>query len=102
MSILDGLSSSLGARSEAPNLQAAARCLAQPALLKELAAGLSGPDAALAGDCAEVLTHVAETRPDLVAPLRNKSFPCWITPPRACAGNRCMRWRISPVWLRVP
>lgn len=39
-----------------------------PGLLTKIAAGLGEEDAALAGDCAEVLTLVAEQRPDLVVP----------------------------------
>lgn len=58
----------MGERSEGPNRQVAERCLEEPVLLTEIAAGLGSKDAVLAGDCAEVLTLVAEQRPDLVAP----------------------------------
>jgi hypothetical protein len=67
--ILDQLSSSLGERKEQANLAAAKRCLADPGLLNDIAAGLASGDAARMGDCAEVFTHVAETRPDLVSPF---------------------------------
>ncbi len=68
MSVLSRLSSQVGDRSTRSNLRVAAQCLAQPALLTEIAGGLAGGDAALVGDCAEVLTEVAKQRPDLVAP----------------------------------
>jgi hypothetical protein len=69
MSITDRLSSQVGSRAEQANRAVVARCLAQPALLQEIAAGLASRDAALMGDCAEVLTQVAENHPDLVAPF---------------------------------
>lgn len=75
MSILNELSSQLGERSEGPNRRAADRCLGEPGLLMEIAAGLGSKDAALAGDCAEVLTLVAEQRPDLVAPYAGAICP---------------------------
>ena len=68
MSILNQLSSQVGERSEGPNRRVADRCLGEPGLLPEIAPGLGSDDAALAGDCAEVLTLVAEQRPNLVAP----------------------------------
>jgi hypothetical protein len=66
--VLTRLSSQAGDRTEASNRAVAARCLERPELLAQIVAGLSAPDAALAGDCAEVLTLVAAERSDLVAP----------------------------------
>jgi HEAT repeat protein len=66
MTILDQLSSQTGARDQAANRAVAERCLEEPTLLHEVAEGLVSPDAALAGDCAEVMTKVAESRPELV------------------------------------
>jgi hypothetical protein len=68
MYILSQLSSQVGDRSEASNLQVVSQCLQNPALLDEIARGLQEPDAALVGDCAEVFTKVAEQHPDWVAP----------------------------------
>jgi hypothetical protein len=68
MSIITQLSSQVGDRSEASNLKVVAACHADPTLLAEIAAGLSSKDAALVGDCAEVLTKVAETDPAWVSP----------------------------------
>lgn len=68
MGILNRLSSQLGDRTEQSNLEVVTLCLDQPALLEEIAAGLRSDEAALIGDCAEVLTKVAEERPELVAP----------------------------------
>ena len=68
MSILDQLSSRVGERTEEANRKVAAQCLAKPALLDEVATGLKSRDAALVGDCAEVMTKVAEEHAELVAP----------------------------------
>lgn len=68
MSILGKLSSQVGDRTEAANKRMVTRALKQPALLDEIAIGLSSADAKLAGDCAEVMTLVAAERPELVAP----------------------------------
>ena len=45
------------------------QCLETPQLLIEIAAGLKEPEAALVGDCAEVLTQVAQENPALVVPF---------------------------------
>lgn len=68
VSILDQLSSQVGDRTEEANRRVAAQCLTDPSLLEEVARGLKSKDTALVGDCAEVLTKVAEERPELVAP----------------------------------
>jgi hypothetical protein len=68
MGIADGLASALGTRTQDANEAVAARCLAEPALLGELAAVLAGKNARLAGDAAEAMTKVAERRPELAAP----------------------------------
>lgn len=67
-SILAQLSSQSGDRTEASNREVARRCLENPRLLNEIAAGLLEPEPALVGDCAEVLTMVAEDNPVLVIP----------------------------------
>jgi len=66
MSILAKLSSQVGDRSQEPNRKVVIQCLDDPTLLVEIAEGLK--DAALVGDCAEVLTQVADQHPDWVAP----------------------------------
>ena len=66
--ILAQLSSRLGTRGEEANVAVANRCLGAPGLLDAIAAHLSDRDTRLAGDCAEVMTKVAEQRPELVAP----------------------------------
>ncbi len=68
MSLLNELSSQVGDRTEYSNRKVALKCLDEPALLEEIVRGLVSKDAALLGDCAEVLTMVAETHPDRVAP----------------------------------
>lgn len=69
MSILDRLASAQGLRTQEPNDAAASLCIESPDRLEEIAAGLAGRDARLAGDCAEVMTKVAERAPELVAPF---------------------------------
>jgi hypothetical protein len=68
MNILNQLSSQVSDRTTKSNLKVVAQCLAQPALLDEIAGGLTSQDAALAGDCAEVFTEVAKEHPALVTP----------------------------------
>jgi hypothetical protein len=68
LSILNQLSSQTGDRTEASNLKVVAQCLENPNLLTEIAEGLKESDAALMGDCAEVLTKVAEVHPEWVVP----------------------------------
>jgi hypothetical protein len=72
MSVLNDLSSNKGDRTAQSNLTVAARCLKKPALMQEIAGALTnaltGKNAALLGDCAEVFTEVAKEKPGLVAP----------------------------------
>lgn len=68
MPILSQLSSQTGDRSEASNARVVKLCLEDPVRLMEIGAGLAQKDAALVGDCAEVMTQVALSHPELVAP----------------------------------
>jgi hypothetical protein len=68
MSILSQLTSQVGERKEDANRKAARLCLEDPGLFNEIAEGLQSADAALAGDCAEVMTMAAEENPQCVAP----------------------------------
>ena len=68
MTILDQLSSQIGERCEEANRNVASQCLADPALLKELATGFEAKDDKLIADCAEVMTFVSEQRPDWIIP----------------------------------
>jgi hypothetical protein len=69
MSILAQLSSQTGDRTEASNLKVVAQCLENPDLLIKIAEGLKDSDQALVGDCAEILTKVAEVHPAWVVPF---------------------------------
>jgi len=62
--ILSQLSSQVGDCTEAANRRVVAQCLANPDLLTEVLEGLKNKKAALVGDCAEVLTQVAEQSPE--------------------------------------
>jgi hypothetical protein len=75
MGIVGKLSSQAGDRTAKSNLAVAAQCLAKSELLAEIAGSLGGTEAALVGDCAEVLTEVAKQRPELVAPYAAKLVP---------------------------
>jgi hypothetical protein len=58
----------VGDRTEASNRKVVRQCLENHLLLDEVVAGLQAPEAALVGDCAEVLTEVARDNPTLVVP----------------------------------
>ncbi|HSB64980.1 MAG TPA: hypothetical protein VLD65_00285 [Anaerolineales bacterium] len=75
MSILRHLSSQTGDRTEYSNRKVVVLCLDNPALLPDIAAGLKHQEAAIVGDCAEVLTHIAEYHPDWVAPFAADLIP---------------------------
>lgn len=68
MTQLSRLSSSLGVRGQEPNEAVARDCIVEPDLLLQIAEGFSSQTDRLVGDCAEVMTKVAATRPELVAP----------------------------------
>ncbi len=68
MNVTDKLSSRVGDKTEEANRKVAQECLSNSALIKEIVENLeSCKDTALMGDCAEVLTKVAETKPELIA-----------------------------------
>jgi hypothetical protein len=69
MSVINQLSSQVGDRSEAANQAVVAQCLQNPALLSDIKDGLTSENADLQGDCAEVMTMVAEYKPELVIPF---------------------------------
>jgi hypothetical protein len=80
MSILAQLSSQVGDRSEYSNRKVVIQCYDDPDLLGEIAEGLKSKNAALVGDCAEVLTQIAES----------KYF----------SNNRCLYFpNINPSWI---
>jgi hypothetical protein len=68
LSIIAQLSSQTGDHTSGSNQRAAKRCLADPILLEEIAAGMDSSDGHLAADCAEVLTYTAIQNPEAVAP----------------------------------
>lgn len=67
MTLLNQLSSQVGDRTEYANRKVVLKCLDEPTLLDEIVQGLMSKDAALLGDCTEVLTMVAEEHPQWVA-----------------------------------
>jgi hypothetical protein len=75
MDLLSQLSSQCGDRTAEADKAVAAKCLAEPRLLADIAAGLTSPDANLLADCAEVMTEVALEKPQLVAPYAAALVP---------------------------
>jgi HEAT repeat protein len=73
--ILNLLSSQVGDNTEESNIKVVAQCLKNHELIPEVVDGLSDKDNRLVGDCAEVLTKIAETNPELIAPFAEKLIP---------------------------
>ncbi len=100
ISILSQLSSQSGDRTEASNKRVAATVLKEPILLGEIAKGLSSASSRLAGDCAEVMTLVAEAQPELVAPYADALIL------RLAHKNTRVRWEVmhclAEIAARVP
>lgn len=68
MTIIDQLSSHTGDDTSGSNKLAAERCLVEPGLLAEIAAGMDSSDGHLAADCAEVMTLTALRNPQIITP----------------------------------
>jgi hypothetical protein len=76
MNILSLLSSQAGDTTQDSNVQVAELCIESPERLSEIAAGLGVLDKPkLVGDCAEVMTKVAEHSPHLILPYADKLMP---------------------------
>jgi hypothetical protein len=69
MSILSQLSSQCRDRTEESNVKVAFLCVEDHSLLDEIRYGLNSTDDVLSGDCAEVMTKVAEENPALIVPF---------------------------------
>ena len=70
MKIIEQLSSQVGDRTQESNQRVTAICIANPALLEDVAEGRQSKEAALLGDCCEVMTKVAEQQSELILPYR--------------------------------
>lgn len=68
MDVIAQLASQAGTRGQDANIRVAERCVRNPDLIESVAARLTDKNARLVGDCAEVMTKVAEHRPELIAP----------------------------------
>ena len=86
MSILDELSSSVGDRTQNANRAVAERVRADPALLDDIARGLTAANVKLVGDCAEILTMTAQDQPEAVAPYLDQVIPL------LAAKDKRVRW----------
>ncbi|QED46167.1 HEAT repeat domain-containing protein [Cytobacillus dafuensis] len=69
MKLITKLSSQIGDKTEEGNRNVAKECLEHPSLINEIGKGLASKDTALIGDCAEVLTKVAEVNPEIILPF---------------------------------
>jgi hypothetical protein len=100
MSLLSQLASQVGDRSQAANRQVAAQCIAQPEHPQEIVAGLQSTDAALLGDCLEVLCKVAERQPHAVVPYAPA------LPPLLTHATTRVRWEtihtLAPLAAHAP
>jgi hypothetical protein len=86
MSITSQLSTQTGDRTEASNRKVTGMCLENPDLVDEIAVGLKSRDAGMLGDCAEVMTLVAQVEPDVVAPYAK------LLPPLLTHKKARVRW----------
>lgn len=75
MNILTQLSSQIGDKTEKSNKIVSDQCLKKPQFLKHIVKGLHNDDVYLVGDCAEVLTNIAEVKPDLIIPFIDELIP---------------------------
>jgi hypothetical protein len=89
MTLLDRLSSAIGAKTHNPHREAAEACVHNPKLLEDVAAGLAGQSPAIIGDSAEVMTKIAEISPLLIAPHIGRLAPL--------LGHKTTRVRLEAV-----
>ena len=68
MGITGQLSSQIGGHTQEGNRRVAALCLQNPDLLGDIAQGLKSDDPCMLGDCAEVMTMVAQVNPEFILP----------------------------------
>ena len=75
MEILNQLSSQKGDKTEDSNKIVAEKCIANPRLLAEIAAGLEDKDKKLQSDCMEVFTLVSEKKPEFIVQYAENIVP---------------------------
>lgn len=73
--VVKQLSSQVGDQTQYANRVVVSQCLDNPTLLDEVAEALSGNNVKLLGDCCEVMTKVAESKPELVTPYVDLLVP---------------------------
>lgn len=67
MSILEGLSSVYGEKPKVANKRVAEQCIANPLNIDEIADNIGNSNLKIAADCAEVMTMIAEEKPELIS-----------------------------------
>ena len=75
MEILNQLSSQKGDKTEDSNKIVAEKCIANPRLLADVAAGLEDKDKKLQSDCIEVFTLVSERKPEFIVQYAENIIP---------------------------
>ena len=75
MNIISQLSSQTDDNTEESNKKVVEQCFKNPSLLQDIAKELQNENTALVGDCAEVMTKVAEVNPELVIPYAKELTP---------------------------
>jgi len=75
MDILKQLSTQSGDKTSQSNKNVAEICIQNPKLLPDIATGLTCKDTGMIKDCVEVMTLVAEKKPDFVAPFAKQITP---------------------------
>ena len=73
--IIRKLSSQSGDRTQAANQKVARKCISDPRLLSVIVSHMNSSDQRLVADCSEVMTIVAQEKPDLVIPFIPEILP---------------------------
>lgn len=74
MNILEGLASVCGEKPSTANREAARQCMENPLNIKEIADNVGNKNLKIAADCAEVMTMIAEEKPELISSYAETLF----------------------------
>lgn len=74
MNILEQLSSGTGEKPLVSNRAVAEWCIVDPRIIDEIASNICNKNLKIAADCSEVMTMIAESRPDLIVPYTQTLF----------------------------
>ncbi len=74
MNILEKLSSLSGEKPLVANKAVAEQCIANPIIINEIASNIGNKNVKIAADCAEVMTMIAEKKPELISAYTTMLF----------------------------